>query len=100
MAETLNTFAPDALDARIADPALARAVETALHPVLVVCAAQRSLDRLGEDGVVDPCVERVRDERVERLCHRLPPDRCSVAAVRPRAGEARQFARSAGSARA
>ena len=43
MAETLNTFAPDALDARIADPALARAVEDA------------------------PCAEPTTEHWVERL---------------------------------
>ena len=64
MAETLNTFAPDALDARIADPALARAVETALRRADDERWVERLHDRDGTLWSADPGV-------LEKIANRL-----------------------------
>jgi glucose-6-phosphate isomerase len=64
MAETLNTFAQDALDARIADPALARAVETALRRADDERWVERLHDRDGTLWSADPGV-------LEKIANRL-----------------------------
>ena len=64
MAETLPTFAPDALDARIHDPALARAVEAALRRADDERWIERLHDRDGTLWSTDPAV-------LEKIANRL-----------------------------
>ena len=64
MAETLPTFAPDALDARIHDPALARAVEAALRRADDERWIERLHDRDGTLWSTDPAVH-------EKIANRL-----------------------------
>lgn len=64
MAETVPTFAPDALDARIHDPALAEAVEAALRRADDEHWVERLHDRDGTLWSADPAVR-------EKIANRL-----------------------------